>query len=79
MSDEGDIDYMLGMAWYMLGIAWGVETELERCAKIAEAEPECPGPMPDELYLVPLEEVIRAAVRATKKNIAAAIRKQTDE
>lgn len=49
--------------------------ERERCAKIAEADPELPGDMPDELRLIPLEDAMRAAVRATKKSIAAAIRK----
>lgn len=46
----------------------------ERCAKIADAEPEPVGECPAELHLVPLEDVVSAVVRATKKNIAAAIR-----
>lgn len=50
------------------------EQERERCAKIADDEPEAPGEMPPELHLIPLEDAIRAAIRATKKSIAAAIR-----
>lgn len=49
--------------------------ERERCVRAVEMEPECPGDMPDELRLVPMEDALRAAVRATKKNILAAIRK----
>lgn len=48
--------------------------ERERCAMIAETEPEAPGPMPDEFNLIPLEDAIRGAIRATKKSIAARIR-----
>ena len=47
---------------------------LEKAARIALAEPELPGDMPAELHLVPIEDAIRAAVRATKKSIARAIR-----
>lgn len=50
------------------------QEERERCAEIAEREPEMPGPMPNELHLVPLEDALRAVCRATKKSIAAAIR-----
>ena len=49
----------------------------ESCARIAESEPE-PGDggvkMPEELRTYPMEEVVRAAVRATKANIARRIR-----
>ena len=48
--------------------------ERERCAKIAESEPEAPGEMPPEFHLIPIEDAIRGAIRATKKSIAAAIR-----
>lgn len=47
---------------------------LEDAAKVAEDEIECPGEAPPELHLVPLEVALRAAVRATKKNIARNIR-----
>lgn len=53
----------------------------ERCAQIAEAEPELPGPMPDENWVmsqkVRLEDHLRAVVRCTKKSIAERIRKST--
>lgn len=48
--------------------------ERERCAKLAESEPEMPGDMPNELRPIPLEDVLRAVCRATKKSIAEAIR-----
>jgi len=53
--------------------------ERERCATTAEAEEELDGPMPEALYdrcvtYGGAEEVMRAAVQATKKKIAAAIR-----
>jgi hypothetical protein len=53
-----------------------VEMERNRCAKIAETESEAPGPMPAEFHLIPLEDAIRGAIRATKKSIAARIRNQ---
>lgn len=50
----------------------------EECAKIADAEPELPGDMPDEVKegfrTIGPEEACRAIVRATKASIAAAIR-----
>lgn len=46
----------------------------DKAIKIIEAEPELPGPMPEELNLVPLEDAMRAVVRATKRSIADAIR-----
>lgn len=51
-----------------------VAAERERCAKIAESEPEMPGKMPTELHNIQLEGTLRAVCRATKKSIAAAIR-----
>lgn len=54
------------------------EEERERCAKIAESEPEPAGDAPVELQLVPLEDALHAAVRATKKCIVAAIRSSTE-
>jgi hypothetical protein len=51
-----------------------IAAERERCAQTAEAEPELPGDMPAELHIVPIEDALRATVRATKKSIAAAIR-----
>lgn len=54
-----------------------VEAEREACAKIAEAETELVGGMPEKLYLLPVEDVARAACRATKRSIATAIRART--
>jgi len=50
------------------------ERENEACADLAMAEPELEGDAPPELYNLDPVEVARAAVRATKKSIAAAIR-----
>lgn len=47
---------------------------IERCARVANNEAEAPGDMPPEFYLIPIEDAIRAAIRATKKSIATAIR-----
>ncbi|HEY6021506.1 MAG TPA: hypothetical protein VIY48_16860, partial [Candidatus Paceibacterota bacterium] len=54
---------------------------LEEAVKVAEAEPEMPGSMPDDMYQtiksldrLGIEEVMRIPVRLTKKNIAQAIR-----
>src|SRR5262245_47995268 len=55
------------------------QQERKRCARVADSEPEAPGPMPDEFHLIPLEDAIRAAIRATKRAIAAAIREGKDE
>jgi hypothetical protein len=57
-----------------------LKEERERCAKIAEDEPELEGE-PEAYQLEVMREVglvasLRAAVVATKKNIAAAIRGQ---
>lgn len=51
-----------------------VLAEREACSAIVQAEEECDGDMPDELRMLPLEDVVRAAVRATKRNILDAIR-----
>lgn len=52
--------------------------ERERCAKVAESEPELEGPMPPEnveaAKLVSLEDHLRITVRLTKTNIARRIR-----
>lgn len=53
-----------------------VAAERERCAKLAENEPEPDGKMPPECADFSLEQNIRAAVRATKKSIARAIRNE---
>lgn len=57
-----------------LSVKRAVIAERERCAKIVEAEDELTDAMPDHLRLVPIEDLARAVVRATKKSIAAAIR-----
>lgn len=54
----------------------------EKDARIADAEPELPGlPSEDHLAVIMHDPVIslRATVRVTKKNIAAAIRSQGEE
>jgi hypothetical protein len=78
MLEPGELnvpDEILRILFQMVVID-STNTERERCAKIAEADPELPRPMPEELRLVPLEDVLRAVCRATKKSIATAIRKQ---
>lgn len=56
--------------------AAAIAEEREACAKMAESEPEYPGPMPHHhpLREMPLPEALRQAARSTKRNIAAAIR-----
>jgi len=56
---------------------------MERAAKVVEAEPEMPGPMPeamgiafDAVYAVSPAEALRQIVRITKASIAVAIRKE---
>ena len=39
------------------------------CLAAVEAEEEFNGPMPDALRLIPMEDALRAAVRATKRGI----------
>lgn len=51
---------------------------IEMCAAKADQEEELDGDMPDEFHLIPVEDVARAAVRATKKNIASSIRSLKD-
>jgi hypothetical protein len=53
--------------------------ERERCARGADDEPEPDGPIPDDIARHSKEILVRAAVRATKNNIAAAIRARTGE
>ena len=47
---------------------------VERCAKVAEAEPLPVGPIPTEFAPFTAEEVALAAIRSTKEAIAQAIR-----
>jgi hypothetical protein len=54
-----------------------VEEERERCAKIAETEPEPEGPMPEEARTAEPELIARAAVRSTRESIADRIRRST--
>ena len=55
-----------------------VEAMRERCARVAETEPELEGPMPqkvkEEVQKVSLEYLLRYTVRAAKKCIAKRIR-----
>lgn len=55
---------------------------LEAAAKIADADPECPGDMPEEAREAALNDPegwSRATVRATKKSIARSIRARAKE
>lgn len=47
---------------------------LEEAAKLADTEPELPGPMPDSLNLLSNEDLARMSCRVTKASIARAIR-----
>jgi hypothetical protein len=60
----------------LAAIEKAVAQERERCVKLAEEEPELPGPVPDEILnlQVSLETQMRAAVQVTKRNIVARIR-----
>lgn len=55
-----------------------VDLERERCAKIAETEPEPSGAMPKDIRQcyeeMGVEEVLRATIRATKASIVRRIR-----
>ena len=42
---------------------------IDECLAIVDGEEEMSGPMPDEMRMVPIEDALRAAVRATKKSI----------
>lgn len=50
--------------------------EREACAKVAEDETEPLGPIPGELKSCSKEELVRGAIRATKKAIVQAIRRR---
>jgi hypothetical protein len=52
----------------------GFNAGLESAAKRADDEPVPEGPMPDEFHLVPLADALQAAVIATKRAIADAVR-----
>jgi hypothetical protein len=59
-------------------IAEAIQAERERCARIAEAEPELPGE-PEQFVIDAMRDAgpienARAAVRTTKRSIATAIR-----
>ncbi len=57
--------------------------ERERCAKIAESEPWPLGPAPAEVLAVSAsltyEQIVEAAVKATRQSIAEKIRQQTEQ
>lgn len=59
-------------------VCFSVGEERERCAKVAESEPNLEGPMPDENWVmsqrVRLEDHLRVTVDLTKRNIAKRIR-----
>ena len=53
----------------------GWNEAIEACLAAVEAEEEPSGPMPDALHLVPVEDAMLAAVRATKRGIRERIEK----
>ena len=57
----------------------GFEQAISECLKAVDAEEELDGPIPDAVRLVPLEDALRAAVRATKKGIRKRIEKLTTQ
>ena len=63
-------------------VAQIVAETVERCAKVAEAEPELPGDCPDEIWGTlskqGKEEQFRGTVRSCKKAIARRIRSLAD-
>ena len=55
---------------------------IEECIRIAENDPELPGPIPDEVRRIFLEDpeyASRACVRATKASIVGSLRELLDE
>ena len=70
------------LCWVRRMIAAVLAATREQCAKIAEREPELEGPAPPEVVRTfdcyTAEEHLRAAVRATKRSIAKAIRAGAD-
>jgi hypothetical protein len=56
----------------------GFNTAKERAAQVADTAIEAPGAMPEVLYLYPVEAIVRATIRATKTEIATAIRAMKD-
>jgi len=76
--DRGRLDHVRHRCDVFTGLCHAAREERERAAKIAEAEPELEGPMPDEVWAlsqrITLEQNLRSAVQVTKRNIAAKIR-----
>lgn len=46
-----------------------VRRTIDKCLAAVDAEEELNGPMPDAVRLLPMEDALRAAVRATKRGI----------
>lgn len=74
----GDENAAIKAREHLAALQQVVAIERERCAQVADNEPEAPGDMPAEFHLIPIEDAIRAAIRATKKSIAAAIRRKDE-
>ncbi len=55
--------------------ARGWNAAVAACLAAVDAEEELSGPMPDAILLIPLDDALRAAVRATKKSIRKRIEK----
>jgi hypothetical protein len=53
----------------------GYERAIEACIDAVDAEEELNGPMPDALRSIPLEDALRAVVRAIKRSIRERIEK----
>ena len=52
---------------------------VDECIAVVESEEELNGPIPDVLLHMPIEDALRAAVRATKKSIALRMRDLSTE
>lgn len=55
-------------------IETALAAERERCARVAETEPEPDGPMPVEFNRERISDIVKGTVRATRQCIAERIR-----
>lgn len=67
------MERMFTLAQVQQMIAEAVAAERAACVQLVNQEPELEGPMPDNLRGKGEEYLARLAVKATKRNIAAAI------
>lgn len=74
---DRDLTMKLAMMWaeeQSLETIGSLAAEREECAKLAEAESEVSDTPPERMDRYTLSEIVNAAIRVTKRNIAAAIR-----